>query len=109
MFWIDFGGCERSSRTTRVNFRPSTPPAALTSSIAACKPKNAPAWPLSAEGEADEIAVEAQLDVLGLRRKAEKAERCGAEQLVNAVFHHSLLQVRFQASSLRARRAAFAT
>ena len=52
MFWIDFGGCERSSRTTRVSFRPSTPPAALMSSMAACKPRAA-AWPLEAEGEAD--------------------------------------------------------
>ena len=35
MFWIDFGGCERSSRITNVNGRPSTPPSALRSSIAA--------------------------------------------------------------------------
>ena len=52
MFWIDLGGCERSSRTTRVRFRPRTPPAALTSSMAALIPSTA-ACPLCAEGEAE--------------------------------------------------------
>lgn len=34
MFWIDFGGCDRSSRTTSTTLRPSRPPAALISSAA---------------------------------------------------------------------------
>ena len=52
MFWIDFGGAEVSSRVTSVSFLPSTPPAALMSSMAASMPSTA-ACPLCAEGEAD--------------------------------------------------------
>ncbi len=52
MFWIDLGGADTSSRVTSVNLRPSTPPAALRSAIAASMPSTA-AWPLCAEGEAE--------------------------------------------------------
>ena len=52
MFWIDFGGCDRSSRTTSTTLRPSRPPAALMSSMAVFRPSTA-AWPLCAEGDAD--------------------------------------------------------
>ena len=52
MFWIDFDGCARSSRTTSSHLRFKIPPAALTSSSAACSPRTAP-WPPCAEGEAE--------------------------------------------------------
>ncbi len=52
MFWMDLGGAEASSRTTRASFLPSTPPAALMSAMAASMPMTA-AWPLCAEGEAE--------------------------------------------------------
>ncbi|MNT81219.1 hypothetical protein D3C72_2207890 [compost metagenome] len=52
MFWIDFGGAETSSRVTSVNFRPSAPPAAFRSAMAASMPSTA-AWPLCAEGDAE--------------------------------------------------------
>jgi hypothetical protein len=52
MFWMDFGGCDRSSRTTSTSLRPSRPPLALMSSMAVRKPSTA-ACPLCADGEAD--------------------------------------------------------
>ena len=53
MFWIDFGRLRECRRARRASsFLPSTPPAALMSSMAACMPSTA-AWPLCAEGEAE--------------------------------------------------------
>lgn len=74
MFWIDFGGCDRSSRTTSTTLRPSRPPAAIDVLDGGLQAQHRGLAALR-RGRRGQVAVEADLDVLGQRLLRARGQR----------------------------------